>query len=89
MVTPRTANQATARVRTVAAVVGGLVVAALGVGQAGVVVDDGVDEAGADLRSVVGVADPRAVAGRDPVLVAGLQPEVALAAARQGWCRAS
>lgn len=46
-----------------------LVVVALGVGDAGVVVDDSVDEAGPDLGVVVAGLDAGAVPGRDAVAV--------------------
>ena len=58
--TPRSANQATAWRRTPDGGGGGLVVVDLGVGDAGVVIEDGVHERGADLGVAV-------VLGRMPV----------------------
>lgn len=59
----------------------GLVVVALGVGEAGVVVDDGVHETSPHTRAVVPVALPGTFLGRQPVLVAlGLAHEAPAAA---------
>jgi hypothetical protein len=67
---PWSANQVRARCRTATAVAGFLVGADFDVGEAGVVVEDGVQVGGAAECSAGGTAEAGAVRGGDGVLLA-------------------